>query len=113
MVMAPTKSRELDSAANGFMQQSIRFAPRQLAWLASESKRAGESFNAVVRGLVDDAQTLFGLSPTIVDLLEEERAAMGLDFRRYIQEVLTQRYSNLLRAEIEKGRTATGRSTKK
>ena len=62
---------------------------------------AGVSINAVVRGLVDDARTYFGLSPTMVELLEKDRAKMGLGFRQYVQELLTQRYAELLRAQVE------------
>jgi hypothetical protein len=113
MVMAPKKSDGVNSGAHDFQQQSIRFAPQHIAWLSAESKRTGESFNSVVRQLVDDARSFYGLSPTIADLLEEERATMGLDFRRYVQEVLTQRYANLLRADIEDRRSGGGRPARK
>lgn len=88
-------------AMKSYGQQSIRFAAAQLNWLNEATKRAGVSVNAVVRGLVDDAQTYFGLPPTVVEQLEKDRAAMGLDFRRYVQELLTQRYTAVLRAELE------------
>lgn len=95
--MATIKSR--DSDIRDYIQQSIRFAPQHLKWLNDETARAGVSINAVVRGLVDDARTYFGLSPTMVELLEKDRTRMGLDFRRYVQELLTQRYRDLLLAE--------------
>lgn len=95
--MATTKSR--DSDVRDYIQQSIRFAPQHLKWLTDETNRHGVSINAVVRQLVDDARTFFGLSPTMVELLEKDRAKMGLDFRRYVQELLTQRYRDLLLAE--------------
>ncbi len=113
MVMTPKKSDGINSGAHDFQQQSIRFAPQHIVWLAAESKRTGESFNSVVRQLVDDARSFYGLSPTIADLLEKERATMGLDFRRYVQEVLTQRYASLLRADIEERRAPTTKSTRK
>ena len=90
-----------DSALRDYLQQSIRFAPDQLAWLSSESKRTAQSVNAIVRQLVEDAQTFYELAPTMAETLEKDRLAMGLDVRRYMQELLTQRYRDLLRAEFE------------
>ena len=107
-----TRTKNPTSAGRDYFQQSIRFAPHHLNWLSTEAARTGESFNAVVRQLVDDARMFFGLSPSIVDALEKDRAAMGLDFRRYVQEVLTQRYSDLLRSQIE-GEKGGSRPSKK
>lgn len=95
--MATIKTK--DSDVRDYIQQSIRFAPQHLKWLTDETNRHGVSINAVVRQLVDDARTFFGLSPTMVQLLEKDRARMGLDFRRYVQELLTQRYRDLLLAD--------------
>lgn len=82
-------------------QQSIRFAPEQRAWLSDATRRSGESINAVVRQLVDDAQTFFGLSPSILALLQQDRVAMGLDHRGYVRELLTRRYRDLLLAQFD------------
>ena len=96
-------AKSKDTAAGEFVQQSIRFAPAQLMWLSKESERLGASFNALVRQLVDDSRTFFGLPPTMVRSLEEERRALGLDFRQYVQELLTRRYRDLLKQEFESG----------
>lgn len=88
------------SEIRDYMQQSIRFAPQHIKWLTDETARAGVSINAVVRKLVDNARTFFGLSPTMLEAIDKDRAAMGLDFEGYIRELLTQRYRDLLRAEI-------------
>lgn len=82
-------------------QQSIRFARPQLQWLDAETKRLRISVNALVRQLVDDVQTFFGLPPSVAASLEKDRTTMGLDRRRYLQELLTRRYATLLRAELE------------
>jgi hypothetical protein len=92
-----------DSEIRDYIQQSIRFAPIHLKWLTDETSRTGASINAVVRQLVDDARTYFGLPPTMVQMLEKDRAALGLDFRGYVQEVLSQRYRDLLKREFEAG----------
>lgn len=92
--MATTKTR--GRAERDYIQQSIRFAADHLKWLTEATERDGVSINAVVRGLVDDARTFFGLPPTMVALLEKDRGRMGLDFRRYVQELLTRRYRDLI-----------------
>src|SRR4051812_42552276 len=97
--MAATKNP--DSAIRDHIQQSIRFAMVHLAWLKAETDRTGMSINAVVRQLVDDARSCFGLPPTMVETLEKDRARLGLDHRGYVQELLTQRYRDILRTEFQ------------
>lgn len=89
------------SEIRDYMQQSIRFAPQHLKWLTEETARAGISINAVVRKLVDNARTSFGLSPTMLEAIDKDRAAMGLDFEEYIRELLTQRYRDILNREFQ------------
>lgn len=81
-------------------QQSIRFAPERRTWLTDATRRSGESMNAVVRQLIEDAQTFFGLPPSVVALLQKDRAEMGLDHRGYVRELLTRRYRDLLLAQF-------------
>src|SRR5687768_583350 len=94
------KKKAAESAIRDFVQQSIRFAPGHLKWLTDEAERTGASFNALVRQLIDDSRTFYGLSPTMVEALDKDRARMKLDFHQYIQELLTRRYKELLRAEF-------------
>jgi hypothetical protein len=84
-----------------FVQQSIRFQPQHLKWLTERADSISASLNAVVRQLVDDARAFYCLSPTMVEALEKDRVRRGLDYRGYIQDLLTQRYRELLRTEFE------------
>lgn len=99
--MATKKSQQPQTAERDFVQQSIRFQPHHLKWLTERADAISGSLNAVVRQLVDDARGFYGLSPTIVDALEKDREAKGLDYRSYVQDLLSQRYRELLRAEFE------------
>ena len=97
--MSPKKAQP--SIDRDFIQQSISFKPQHLKWLTERAEQMSASLNAVVRKLVDDARAYYGLSPTMVESLEKDRLARGLDFRSYIQDLLTRRYRELLRAEFE------------
>lgn len=98
--MSPKKVQP--SLDRDFIQQSIRFQPQHLKWLTERAEQMSASLNAVVRQLVDDARAYYGLSPTMVETLEKDRLSRGLDFRSYVQDLLTQRYRELLRAEFER-----------
>src|SRR4051794_123803 len=98
--MSPKKAQP-QTIERDFVQQSIRFQPHHLKWLTERAEAISGSLNAVVRQLVDDARAFYSLAPTMVEALEKDRAARGLDYRGYIQDLLTQRYRELLRAEFE------------
>ena len=101
--MSPKKVQP-KSVERDFVQQSIRFQPHHLKWLTERAEAISGSLNAVVRQLVDDARAFYSLAPTMVEALEKDRAARGLDYRGYIQDLLTQRYREILRAEFESER---------
>jgi len=96
-------AKNKESTAGEFIQQSIRFAPGHVIWLSNESKRLGASVNAIVRQLVDDSIRFFGLPPTMIETLQRDQKALGLDFRSYVQDLLTRRYRDLLRQEFSTG----------
>ena len=98
--MSPKKAQP-QTIERDFVQQSIRFQPHHLKWLTERAEAISGSLNAVVRQLVDDARAFYSLAPTMVEALEKDRAARGLDYRGYIQDLLTQRYRELLRAEFD------------
>lgn len=102
-------AKKPQSIEREFVQQSIRFQPQHLKWLTERADSISASLNAVVRQLVDDARAFYGLSPTMVEALEKDRVSRGLDYRSYIQDLLTQRYRELLRAEFEAERAAEKR----
>jgi hypothetical protein len=91
-----TPRKPMDSTVSDFIQQSIRFGAAHLRWLNHESQRTSTSVNAVVRQLVDDAMAWFGLPPTMMEALERDRAERKLSSRQYVQELLTQRYREML-----------------
>ena len=99
--MPAKKPQQTQSVERDFVQQSIRFQPHHLKWLTDRADAISGSLNAVVRQLVDDARAFYGLAPTMVETLEKDRAARGLDYRGYLQDLLTQRYRELLRVEFE------------
>lgn len=94
------RRKRSDSPARAFVQQSIRFSADNARWLSSESTRTRTSINAVVRALIDDASSYFGLGPSIVAILEKDRSSMELSHRRYVQEILARRYSDLLLSSV-------------
>lgn len=95
-------------AAARFAQQSIRFSTVQSDWLRAEGAQQRASINELVRRLVDDRRTFFGLAPTLCAALEEDRVALGLDSRTYLQELLTLRYAKVLREQLERERDEGG-----
>lgn len=99
-----SKRRATRKVAEGPRQQSIRFAVAQVRWLRQEARTRGISVNAVVRRLLDDHLTLFAAPPTMREVLERDRRALDLDPVGYLQELLTQRYRELIRAEVEAAR---------
>ena len=104
--MAAKKPQQTQTVERDFVQQSIRFQPHHLKWLSERADAISGSLNAVVRQLVDDARAFYGLAPSMVETLEKDRQARRLDYRSYVQDLLSQRYRELLRAEFEAERQA-------
>jgi hypothetical protein len=56
----------------------------------------GISTNDFVIRCIDDLRRTFGLPRTMADALEEDRRALHLNQREYLQHLLTRRYEQLL-----------------
>jgi hypothetical protein len=78
-----------------FTLVSCRFPPDLYGWIKKQADSRAWSVNELVRRVMDDARTAYGLPKEIVDTLEADRKAMGLDWREYVMQVLTLRYKTL------------------
>ena len=83
-------------------QQAVRFKNVHGPWIAAEMKKLGESFNEIIRRLVDDAMSFYGLPANQRERLEAEMKKLGLDRRDYVQYVLSLRAEALAREQGEK-----------
>ena|SRR5215510_4461079 len=83
-------------ARDDYFTQSFRFTPEQAAFLKEESKRLG-STTAVIREVLDDVRTLYGLPRVIIEALEKDRQTLGLrSHREYVMHLLARRYERVL-----------------
>lgn len=95
---------KMPSTAGGLAQISMRVSTVQAAWIAKEAKVSGNT-NEVLRELIDDAMSLYGLPEVVVEELEKDAASKGLklssmrDRRNYFQRILMRRYDALARGE--------------
>lgn len=92
---------------------TFRF-PRDLAsWLSREAEKRGWSMNEFMVTVAHDLFSWFALPDIVVEQLEADCAAMGMDRRKYITRVLMRRYHEVLEkgAGFEKTATA-GKRTK-
>ena len=74
---------------------SFRLPIATVAWLKAEGDRRGWSINETVYRLVEDVTGWFGFPPTITQLLEADRKALGVDWRHYRMHLLTRRYEEV------------------
>jgi hypothetical protein len=64
--------------------------------MTEQSDAEGISTNDFVIRCIDDLRGAFGLPRTMADVLEEDRRALHLNPREYLQHLLTRRYEQLL-----------------
>jgi hypothetical protein len=75
---------------------TFRF-PRDLAdFLNVEAKRRGWSMNEFLVTITHDLYTWYALPEMVTEQLEEDRAALELDRRKYATHVLMRRYHEVL-----------------
>jgi hypothetical protein len=75
---------------------TFRF-PRDLAaWLNAEAKQRGWSMNEFLVTITHDLFAWYALPDMVTDQLEKDRAALGLDRRKYMTQVLMRRYHEIL-----------------
>ncbi len=100
--MSPDKAPPPELPARSTMKSSekvvvtFRF-PRDLAnWLNSEAKSRGWSMNEFLVTLTHDLFAWYSLPDIVVEQLEEDCDALGLDRRKYMTRVLMRRYHEVL-----------------
>ena len=64
-------------------------------WMNREAEKRGWSLNEYFVTVAHDFHSWFGLPDMVLDLLEADQEAKGIDRRRYIQHVLMRRYHEL------------------
>ena len=64
--------------------------------IEKEAKDESKAVAHVLRRIVEDYATLFGLPRSAFETLEADRKAMGLDRRDYFKELLDGRYRQVL-----------------
>ena len=74
----------------------IRVALKPAAALEYEAKTEGKAVSHVLRRIVEDYATLYGLSRSQFETLEADRKALTLDRREYFKELLDHRYRFVL-----------------
>ncbi len=95
-------------ARDDYFAQSFRFTPEQAATIKEEAKRLG-STTALVRELIADYRTMFGLPRIQVEVLEADMRNLKLPtHREYIRHLLALRYQTLLEQ-----RAAASKSSKR
>src|SRR5260370_28255177 len=87
--------------------------------MEKEAKDESRAVAHVLRRIVEDYATLFGLRRSAFETLEADRKAMGLDRRDYFKELLDGRYRQVLLggagapARAAEGHTPAGRRARK
>jgi hypothetical protein len=75
---------------------TFRF-PRDIAdWLAHEARKRGWSMNEFMVTIAHDLYAWYALPNVVVEQLEADCEALGLDRRRYMTQVLMRRYHEIL-----------------
>jgi len=83
-------------ARDDYFTQSFRFTPDQTSFLKEQAKRLG-STTAVIREVLDDVRTLYGLPKVMIEALEKDRHTLGLrSHREYVMHLLARRYERVL-----------------
>ena len=79
-----------------YFAQSFRFTPEQAATIKEEAKRLG-STTALVRELIEDHRTMFGLPNIQVEVLQADMKSLKIETpREYVRHLLALRYRALL-----------------
>jgi hypothetical protein len=83
---------ELESSSADNRPVTYRLPRQHIAWLDAEAARTNTSANQVVRLMVFCLGSWFGMPWTMGSRIEENRRAMKLDRRSYLQHLLVRRY---------------------
>ena len=74
----------------------IRVALKPAAALEDEAKAEGKAVSHVLRRIVEDYATLYGLARSQFEMLEADRKALKLDRPEYFKELMDHRYRFVL-----------------
>ena len=98
--MLPGFVIEVDDMSRGPTEEvrlyQIRVALKPAAALEDEAKAEGKAVSHVLRRIVEDYATLYGLSRSQFETLEVDRKALKLDRPEYFKELLDHRYRFVL-----------------
>lgn len=78
---------------------SFQLTMDKAAWLKRQGELAG-TVNDALRHLIDDARTYYSLPPIMVEQLDAEARALGMERGQYIGHVLSLRAAQLMKGEI-------------
>ena len=81
---------------------TVRLPVRDQGWITQQSKVDGTG-NNVIRQLVEDGRTFYGLPDNIREKLEADAARLGKTRREYIIQLLSLRYEQLFKEELQDG----------
>ncbi len=81
-------------------QITLRLSTKVAAWLKNLSETRRESVNDLLRQVVDDAHSLYGLPMTIVQALDDDAKALGMERRDYLMHLLALRYNQIVREGV-------------
>lgn len=74
----------------------LKLALRPAAIVEAEAKTEGRAISHVLRRVVEDYASMYGLSRSQFEALEADRKALGLDKQGYFKELLDHRYRVVL-----------------
>jgi hypothetical protein len=89
----------------GLLAGTVRLSPAEFGFIEKLGKDMNESFNGVVRHLINDARTYFGLPEAMTNLLDDEAKKLNKNRREYVLHLLSSRAVELIKAE---GRAESG-----
>jgi hypothetical protein len=81
---------------------TVRLPVRDQGWITQQSKEDGTA-NNVIRQLVEDARTFYSLPDNIRQKLDSDAARLGKTRREYVIHLLSLRYEQLLKEELQEG----------
>jgi hypothetical protein len=84
---------------------SVRITTAQAGWAQHRATKLGTSFNTVIRELIEDAKSFYGLPEVLREQLEAEAKDLHKEPREYVLHLLTLHAVELLnKSKASKGR---------
>ena len=79
------------------IQISARIPSAEVKHLKEAAKPLGGNLALIIRQLIEDSHTFYGLPDAIREELEADAKRSGKDQRRYVIDLLTRRYAEIIR----------------